>query len=260
MIRISTLASGSSGNAILVRAGSTALLIDAGLSAKALGALLKTLDTPPQSLDGILLTHEHGDHSRGLKVLCTKYGIPVFPTALTSRELHRTLPSVDWRLFSSGSSFDLGNFRISSFSVPHDAADPVGFVLSHGTSSFAVATDLGHPTKQVLNSLRGVNGLLVECNHDEALLQNDIKRPWSVKQRILSRHGHLSNQSAASLVADIASPALSHVLLAHLSEDCNSPSLATSAIRETLTHAGLHDTHVMCPGSPEHPLPCTITL
>lgn len=260
MIRVSTLASGSSGNAILVRAGATALLVDAGLSAKVLSSLLESLDTPPQSLAGILLTHEHGDHVRGLKILASKHSIPVFATALTARELRNSIPSADWRLFSSGSTFDLGDFRIAAFSVPHDAADPVGFVLTHGNTSFAVATDLGHPTRQVVNSLRGVNALLVESNHDEALLQNDTKRPWGVKQRIMSRHGHLSNQSAAALIAEIASPSLSHVLLAHLSEDCNSPALAVSTISGHLASAGCHHTQVLCPGSPENPLPCTISL
>jgi len=260
VIRVSTLASGSSGNAILVRSASTSLLIDAGLSAKALSAQLESLDTPPKSLAGILLTHEHGDHIRGLRILSTTHAIPVFTTALTARELRPTIPSADWRLFQSGSAFELGDFRISAFSVPHDAADPVGYVISHGTSSFAVATDLGHPTRQVVNSLRGVNALFVESNHDETLLQNDTKRPWSIKQRIMSRHGHLSNQSAATLVAEIASPSLSHVLLAHLSEDCNSPELAASTVRAKLASAGLHNTQVLCPGAPEHPLPCTVTL
>ncbi len=260
MIRISTLASGSSGNALLVRAGSTALLIDAGLSAKSLCSHLDTLGTAPSSLSGILLTHEHGDHTRGLKILSSKHAVPVYTTARTAYELQSSIPAADWRLFQSGSTFELGDVRIASFSVPHDAADPVGYVISYGSSSFAVATDLGHPTRQVVNSLRGVCGVFVECNHDEVLLQNDTKRPWSVKQRIMSRHGHLSNQSAAALIAEIASPSLSHVLLAHLSEDCNSPDLATSTMREKLSSAGHSSTQVLCPGSPELPLPHTITV
>jgi phosphoribosyl 1,2-cyclic phosphodiesterase len=234
--------------------------VDAGLSAKALCAHLESLNTPPSTLAGILLTHEHGDHVRGLKILSSKHAVPIFTTPLTARELGSSIPAADWRLFQSGSTFDLGDFHIASFSVPHDAADPVGYVLSHGDRSFAVATDLGHPTRQVSNALRGVNGLLLESNHDETLLQNDTKRPWSVKQRIMSRHGHLSNQSAATLISEIASPSLSHVLLAHLSEDCNSPDLAAATVRNKLAAAGLQATQVLCPGAPEHPLPCSVTL
>jgi phosphoribosyl 1,2-cyclic phosphodiesterase len=166
----------------------------------------------------------------------------------------------EWRFFSSGAAFELGAFNIHPFSVPHDAADPVGFVLRHGASSFAILTDLGHAPRQVVNATRGVNAVLIEANHDETLLQNDQKRPWSVKQRILSRHGHLSNQAAANLIAEIASPDLHHVLLAHLSEDCNAPALATGTILEKLQATGNNHTQVHCPGSEGFPLPHTISV
>jgi phosphoribosyl 1,2-cyclic phosphodiesterase len=130
--------------------------------------------------------------------------------------------------FQADPRFALGDFAIHPFAVPHDAADPVGFVLRHESSSFAVLTDLGHIPRHVVNSTKGVNAVLLEANHDEEMLQNDSKRPWSVKQRILSRHGHLSNQAAASLIGEIATPDLRHVLLAHLSDDCNTPALASS--------------------------------
>ena len=260
MIHISVLASGSSGNAVLARAGGTCLLIDAGLSAKRLESHLDALDSPASQLAGILLTHEHGDHTRGLKVLCTKNSVPVFTNPLTADSLRKSDIPTEWRFFASGSAFQLGDFKILPFSVPHDAADPVGFVLTHEASSFAVLTDLGYATRQVINAVQGVHALLIETNHDESLLQNDQKRPWSVKQRILSRHGHLSNQAASKLVADIATPSLRHVLLAHLSEDCNAPALATAAIREKLDSAGHHQTAIHCPGTPEFPLPHTITV
>ena len=260
MIHVSILASGSSGNAILAKAGETAILIDAGLSAKRLSCLLAELATPPEALTGILLTHEHVDHTRGLKGLCGKNTIPVFTNPLTADSLRKGGIEVEWRFFSSGTAFQVGDFNIHPFSVPHDASDPVGFVLRHGTSSFAVLTDLGHAPRQVVNSTRGVNAMLVEANHDETLLQNDQKRPWSVKQRILSRHGHLSNQAAANLVAEIASPDLRHVLLAHLSEDCNAPALATGTILEKLQANGNSHTQVHCPGAEGFPLPHTIAV
>lgn len=260
MIHVSILASGSSGNAILAKAGGTSILIDAGLSAKRLGEFLAGLDAPPEDLAGILLTHEHVDHTRGLKGLCGKKTIPVFTNQLTADSLRRGNIEVEWRFFASGAAFQLGDFNIQPFSVPHDAADPVGFVLRHASSSFAILTDLGHATRQVVNATRGVNAVLIEANHDETLLQNDQKRPWAVKQRILSRHGHLSNQSAANLLAEIAGPDLRHVLLAHLSEDCNTPTLATATILEKLQATGNTHTRIHCPGAEGFPLPHTIAV
>jgi phosphoribosyl 1,2-cyclic phosphodiesterase len=260
MIYVSILASGSSGNAILAKAGGTSIMIDAGLSAKRLSSLLTEMETPPESLAGILLTHEHVDHTRGLKGFCGKNEIPVFTNLLTADSLRKGGMQAEWRFFSSGAAFQIGEINVHPFSVPHDASDPVGFVLRHGPSSFAVLTDLGHAPRHVVNSTRGVNAVFVEANHDETLLQNDKKRPWSVKQRILSRHGHLSNQAAANLVAEIASPNLRHVLLAHLSEDCNAPALATGTILEKLQATGNSHTQVHCPGADGFPLPHTIAV
>lgn len=255
MLEIHVLASGSSGNALLLRSGECQILVDAGLSAKKLGARLGACGAPPESLSGILLTHEHGDHTRGLKVLLSKHRLPVFTNPLTADHLRRGGLAADWNLFSSGSGFRLGAFEILAFSVPHDAADPVGFVVRSESSAFAVLTDLGYATRQVVESVRGVRALLIETNHDEALLQGDTKRPWSVKQRILSRHGHLSNAAAADLVADVATEALAHVVLGHLSRDCNSPDLATSAVRSKLHERGHHHVAIQCaPPDEEAPI------
>ena len=260
MIQVSILASGSSGNAVLVKAGDTSILIDAGVSAKRLLALLADLQTPPETLSGIFLTHEHVDHTRGLKGICGKNPVPVFTNMLTADALRKVGMEAEWRLFSSGAVFDVGDFQIQPFSVPHDAADPVGFVLKNGSSSFAVLTDLGHAPRHIVSATRGVNAILLEANHDETILQNDQKRPWSVKQRILSRHGHLSNQAAADLVGEIASPNLRHVLLAHLSEDCNTPQIATRGVLEKLQTSGNHHTQVHCPGAEGCELPHTIVV
>ena len=261
MIRFSVLGSGSAGNATLVDCNGVRLLIDAGLSAKQLTLRLAAIGIDPASLAGILLTHEHGDHTCGLKTLLKQVRAPVFATAATTKIVRESVNTASsWKTFEAGQSFSIGPALIQSFSVEHDAIDPVGFVLTHEASSFAVLTDLGYATRQVINAVQGVHALLIETNHDESLLQNDQKRPWSVKQRILSRHGHLSNQAASKLVADIATPSLRHVLLAHLSEDCNAPALATAAIREKLDSAGHHQTAIHCPGTPEFPLPHTITV
>ena len=246
MFSVTVLASGSSGNALLVRSGGCAVLVDAGLSAKRLADHLDGHGLKAGDLAGILLTHEHGDHARGLKVLCGKYRVPVFATPLTAESLRRSGVVADWNLFSSGAAFSVGAFEVAAFSVPHDAADPVGFVLRSGGRNFGVLTDLGFATRQVVESVRGVDGLLIETNHDEELLQKDKKRPWSVKQRILSRHGHLSNAAAAGIVAQIATAALRHVILGHLSQDCNSSDLASRAVGQELESAGHREVTIHC--------------
>jgi len=246
MLEVNVLASGSSGNALLLRSGGCSVLVDAGLSARQLSARIESCGVAPESLSGILLTHEHGDHTRGLKVLLAKHRIPVFANPLTADHLKRAGLVAEWNLFSSGAAFQLGHFEILAFSVPHDAADPVGFVLRSNGSGFGVLTDLGYATRHVVESVRGVKALLIETNHDEALLQKDTRRPWPVKQRILSRHGHLSNAAAAALVADVATEALTHVLLGHLSRDCNSPDLAIAAVDSCLQKNGHSNVRVQC--------------
>jgi phosphoribosyl 1,2-cyclic phosphodiesterase len=234
MMEVTVLASGSSGNALLIRRGETTVLVDAGLSARRITTLLAENGVTPESLGAILITHEHGDHCRGLKNLTARHQIPVFATALTADSLKRSGVRADWRLIPTGSRFDVEDMEVLAFSVPHDAADPVGFVIRSGGRSFAVLTDLGYATRQIIESVRGVSALLIETNHDETLLQQDLRRPWSVKQRILSRHGHLSNAAAAEIVGEVCTAELRHVLLGHLSRDCNTAELAIRAIDERI--------------------------
>ena len=246
MLEVTVLASGSSGNALLARSGDCSVLVDAGLSARRLAAGLESCGGVPGSLSGILLTHEHGDHTKGLKVFVEKFDVPVFANPLTADHLKRQGLAARWNFFSSGAEFFLENIGVLPFSVPHDAADPVGFVLRSNGTGFAVLTDLGYATRQVVEAVRGVHALLIETNHDEALLQGDTKRPWSVKQRILSRHGHLSNSAAAEIVAEVATEALRHVLLGHLSRDCNSPELAVHAVGSRLRGGGSSSVQIQC--------------
>jgi len=208
----------------------------------------------------VLNTHEHGDHTKGLRVFSANSSVPVFTNPLTADSLKRSGVVANWNLFASGAEFQIGDLRVLPFSVPHDAADPVGFVFRHAESSFAVLTDLGYATKQVVNCVQGVNALLIETNHDEAMLQNDTKRPWAVKQRILSRHGHLSNAAAAEIVANVATPELRHVLLGHMSEDCNTPTIATEAIRTRLNANGHSEVEIICASNPGDSPPVGITI
>lgn len=247
MFEAITLGSGSAGNSMLVRGASSVLLVDAGLSARQLTERLRTCGVSPDQLSGILLTHEHSDHSSALKVLLAKQDLPVYCNPLTARCLSDAgLQHRNWKLFQNASDFQVGEFSVRAFSVPHDAVDPVGFRISSGAASLGVLTDLGHATRLVFDMLRGINALLIETNHDEQLLQQDTRRPWSVKYRISSKHGHLSNTAAAAVVAALDAPDLRHVIMGHLSRDCNSPQLAEQALRQGL--AGRNDIRFFCAG------------
>jgi phosphoribosyl 1,2-cyclic phosphodiesterase len=235
MMEITVLASGSSGNAALIRTGNATLLVDAGLSARELGRRLETCGVLPGELDGILVTHEHGDHARGLAQWSKTHSTPVYCNRRTALILQEKVTEFGgWRIFETGSDFTVAGAAVQSFAIPHDAVDPVGFVIRDAGVSFGFLTDLGHATTLVIEALRGVEALLVEANYDEELLQKDTKRPWATKQRIQSRHGHLSNAAAAETVARLRHDGLAHLLLGHLSRDCNSEALALSAVRPVL--------------------------
>jgi phosphoribosyl 1,2-cyclic phosphodiesterase len=235
MLEITILASGSGGNAALVRTRSVNFLVDAGLSAKELARRLALCGVDPTDLCVVLVTHEHGDHVRGLAQWTRKYRTPIYCNRLTSMVLREKVLEFDgWRIFESGSEFDLGGVTVRPFLIPHDAVEPVGFVLRKGGRSFGFLTDLGHATTLVTESLRGIDALLIEANYDEELLQLDSRRPWSTKQRIQSRHGHLSNGAAASTVASILHDGLSHLVLGHLSRDCNTEERALAAMHRIL--------------------------
>jgi phosphoribosyl 1,2-cyclic phosphodiesterase len=253
MFHLSVLASGSSGNCALVETASTKVLVDAGLSARRIAQKLEALGVSPGALDGILLTHEHSDHAQGIGVWARRHRTPVFANSLTAEALTKESEGVQWRIFTTGSDFDLGDIRVRSFSVPHDAAEPVGFVLEHAGQGVGFLTDLGYATRMALERVRSVHTLLIEANHDEAMLQNDTRRPWAVKQRILSRHGHLSNNAASEVLAEILGGNLRRVLLGHLSEDCNTPELAVRTVRERLVLGGCENVEVLCAAPIELP-------
>ena len=220
-------------------------MIDAGFSGRQIRQRLAQIGRTPESLNGILLTHEHSDHIQGLVGICSKLQIPVFCNRLTKEAVEQQLEvKCDWRIFSTGASFDVGDVTVDTFSVPHDAYDPIGFLLRTGEGNIGFLTDLGHATKLVIERVRSANVLVLETNHDLKLLQDDRKRPWSVKQRIMSRHGHLSNDAAADVAEEIASAELLHLYLGHLSRDCNRPELAHRTVSERLQKIGASRTNV----------------
>jgi phosphoribosyl 1,2-cyclic phosphodiesterase len=315
MVRFTVLASGSKGNSTIVSGGRTRILVDAGLSCRELFRRMKLAGEDPETLDAVILTHEHTDHVSGLAVTARRLGIPVYftegthrawmrwltprrqmthaqwvelcrrqaaerqaeaetaqfdPTAeseeldtvpvsvadpsetlafetqvepatdpgpdaaipVPSRKVDPTwLPSVEY--FKAGQAFEIGDIAVSPFTIPHDAADPVGFVFRSEGVRLALATDLGYIPPNVKQQLKGVDLLLLESNHDLEMLR-DGPYPWSVKQRVLSRVGHLSNETAAAYLENEYDGQAAYVILAHLSESNNLPELARVAAERAL--------------------------
>ncbi len=255
-MKFCVLGSGSGGNCAVVSSPEGAVLIDAGLSARQIVSRLQVAGVEPESVVGVLLTHEHGDHVRGLDVLLRGplAGVPVHANAHT-RSLVRPQMRTEktWRVVETGAAFDLGGFRVECFAVPHDAVDPMGFVIERRAcgSRLGVLSDLGHATAAVTARLRELDALFLEANYCPKLLANDTKRPWSTKQRIASRHGHLSNDQAAELVREIVSPRLRRLLLGHLSSDCNAPHVALDVLQRALEACQRADVEVLCAGQHE---------
>ena len=227
MIRVSVLASGSKGNSMLIDGPEGALLVDAGLSAKELVRRMEFVGADPQRLRAIIVTHDHSDHLRGVRVLAKRLELPVFGTGATLAAAD--LPSVEIKnTVTPGSPFDVAGFSVVPFSLPHDAADPVGYVVQGFGARIGMATDLGSVNSLVRERLAGCDMLLLEFNYDERMLR-DGPYPWFLKQRIQGRFGHLSNSHSARLLGELHHPDLQHVFLGHLSETNNCPDKALAA-------------------------------
>lgn len=239
-VRFTILGSGSGGNCAYLESDETRILIDAGFSGRQIRERLASIGRAPEGLNGILITHEHGDHITGLGALCGKVETTIYTNRFTQEAITRQFPDTRFRFarFETGASFTIGNIGIDTFSVPHDAADPVGFLITTPEVRIGFLTDLGHVTKLVMERVRPSQVLVLEANHDLQLLRDDTRRPWSTKQRILSRHGHLSNDAAAEAAAGLAHAGLERIYLGHLSRDCNRPELAREAVARKLREIG----------------------
>ncbi|MFH1067823.1 MAG: MBL fold metallo-hydrolase [bacterium] len=254
-VKLTILGSGSNGNCAYVETPHARFLVDAGLSGRQIALRLQSINRSLDDIQAVLLTHEHTDHTNGLSILANRKHIPVHANHLTAEFLRARLPRFNnWRVFKTGEGFDLGDVHIETFSVPHDAADPIGYAIFAQQQTIGFLTDLGHATRLVKERIKNCSALVLEANHDIQLLHADTKRPWSVKQRILARHGHLSNEAAAEVVETIASDRLRHIYLGHLSEDCNRPELARAAVAQKLaalniSHIAIYDTfqEIPCP-------------
>ena len=225
------LYSGSSGNCLFVQYGETRLLVDAGKSGKMIQDALRFIGVAPETLSGILVTHEHDDHVRGVGVLARRYHLPVYATQGTWQGMEGKIGELPQELrltFESDQDFYLGQIGVAPFSTPHDAIEPVGYRLYGGGVSIGTATDLGYFPDRVRNALSGSDLVLLESNHDPDLLRMNDHYNARLKQRILGRMGHLSNQACAEALVQLVKTGVKNVILGHLSGENNRPELALS--------------------------------
>lgn len=238
-LHFSILASGSSGNSILVSSGNNKILIDAGLSGKKVQGLMKEVGVVGEELDAILITHEHVDHIKGAGVLSRRFDIPLFANEKTWEAAESKLGKLKEKNINVfDKPFSLGKMDIKPFSISHDAADPVGYVVGAKGKEVAVATDMGHVTPEIIEALKGVRHVILESNHDLEMLKIG-PYPWSLKKRIMSNKGHLSNDDAGDCVLQLAEHCSPCIYLAHLSKDNNVPELAYLTIKNVIEEKGL---------------------
>jgi phosphoribosyl 1,2-cyclic phosphodiesterase len=233
-MRFASLGSGSEGNGLVVESGNTRVLIDCGFGVRNAAARLERLGLEPSSLSAILVTHEHSDHVGGVPAFAARYGIPVWAT-------FGTLAAVSVRFegmthvygFDSHDRFAIGALEITPIPVPHDAREPVQYVVGDGARRLGVLTDLGVSTPHVEESLSGCDALVLECNHDLEMLENG-DYPHPLKRRISGRLGHLHNEAAAGILSRIDTSRLTHIIAAHLSQQNNTQELARTALAAAL--------------------------
>ena len=240
-VSVSVLASGSRGNCALVATSSTRILVDAGLSGRETFKRLRALGERTEEVSAILITHEHSDHVAGLQRLATKLNVPVFLTAPTHHAWSRAVRDEEGAIpelpksehFSAGRGFRIGDIEVMPFGIPHDAIDPVGFTFHAEGVKIGFATDLGYIPRNVPEHLRRCSVLVIESNHDLEMLRSG-SYPWSVKQRVMSRVGHLSNEALAEFFSSDYDGGAEYIVLAHLSEQNNHPGRARAAAEQAL--------------------------
>ena len=240
MTTVHTLASGSSGNAILVCHQDTRLLLDAGISCRRITAALQSLGLTPGELDAILITHTHSDHIAGLQTMLKRCSIPVYASKAAARDLSYRLPVCGMRLYSfePGGTFSVGQCSITTFATSHDAPGSCGYRINTEDGSIGLLTDTGCIPKDAAETLLGVDTVLLEANHDVETLESGLY-PYYLKQRILGRSGHLSNETAARFAVALAEAGASDIILSHLSHENNTPVMAHRTVERALSAAGL---------------------
>ncbi len=236
-MRFASLGSGSKGNALLIEAGNTLILLDCGFGLAEVSARLARIGLDGDDLDAVIVTHEHGDHGGGVARLSARHDLPVYLTRGTYSGLRGEERAIgNARFIDAYTPFAIGEAEVRPYTVPHDAREPVQFVISDGAARLGVLTDTGMPTLHIVESLSGVDALVLECNHDLDLLMNG-PYPASLKRRVAGNLGHLSNEASAELVRAMDCGRLQHVIAAHLSEKNNTPELARAALAGALNCA-----------------------
>ncbi|MEG1632420.1 MAG: MBL fold metallo-hydrolase [Oscillospiraceae bacterium] len=238
MMRITTLASGSSGNCALISSGDTHILVDAGISMRRIKTGLAAMGLQPEHLSGVFITHEHSDHVSGLPMLIKHHGIKIFSPHTVASRLRGMLPDIDpfLEIIHIGEPVCLGDMRVTAFHTLHDTDESVGYRID-GEVSLGFCTDLGRVTDEVREALRGVCAAVIESNHDENMLR-DGGYPIYLKRRILSERGHLSNESCGELAAFLAENGAETLVLSHLSRENNTPARALAGVGSALLRAG----------------------
>lgn len=245
-MKLRILGSSSSGNAALLTTPEAKILIDAGFSARRLKLMLAAVGESIEAVDAVFLTHEHGDHIAGLRGLSKNPKLTFFANPSTIEAIsHKHDRKLAWRCFTTGTHFRYRDLSVTSFSLPHDASDPVGFVFESGDDTLfnplrrlAWATDLGYASNHMRQQIHSADFLVIEANHDLNLLEA-CNRPWSTKQRIRGRHGHLSNEAALELLASVERPRWRTVCLGHLSAECNRVSLVERTFADFAKSRGI---------------------
>jgi phosphoribosyl 1,2-cyclic phosphodiesterase len=240
-MRVCLLASGSGGNSIYIQNGSSSVLIDAGLTGKRIEERLQGIGVDPSTLQGIVVSHEHSDHIKGVGILARRYHLPVWLTEGTLNASKKTFRGTEQiHVMDNDEDFSIGDLAFQAFQLPHDAADPVNFVVTDGNAQVAIATDMGVMTQLVYQRLREVDFVVIESNYDLKMLM-DGPYPWDLKKRISGRHGHLPNDGAAETLCNLALEGLQQAVLAHLSEKNNHPDLARETCQDMLVHRGIRN-------------------
>lgn len=240
-IKFCSLSSGSSGNCQYIETDKSKILIDAGFSGKRIEALLTSIEVDPTSIDAILVTHEHIDHIKGVGVLSRRYNIPIYANEKTWEAMTPIIKEVkphNMKVFDTNKDFEINDLNLYPFMVSHDALEPVGYIINYNNKKISIITDTGWVNDNTKKLLKGSDFFFLESNHDLKMLREGIY-PWSLKKRIMSTKGHLSNDDAGMVLGDILSGFGETVLLAHLSKDNNRPEIAYNTVRNLITTRGL---------------------
>ncbi len=244
-IKLCSLFSGSSGNATYIGTDNTNILVDCGLSGVKVKQALKSIGVEPSSIDSIVITHEHTDHIQGAGVISREFDIPIYANEGTWQAMEKKVGNIstkNMRLFYNDMDFYIRDINIVPFSIPHDAADPVGFCFYYGNKKISIATDLGYTNNRIINQIRDSNVVILEANHDRDML-NLGPYPVHLKRRIMGRKGHLSNVDAGKAAVDLVNGSVTHILLAHLSRQNNIPKLAYKTVAHVLQSEGIQVGH-----------------